>query len=88
MGTITMDLYKRNILITCSRSRSGSGAASQWLFNFLMAQATPYVLETAKWRTFILFGILNYGVVAFAVSFLKEVSMLQICTLIVECKRH
>jgi hypothetical protein len=51
-----------------------SGAASQWLFNFLMSQATPYALEQFGWRTFLLFGGLNYGVVAFAISFLKEVS--------------
>jgi hypothetical protein len=49
-----------------------SGAASQWLFNFIMSQATPYALETFSWKTFILFGILNYGVVVFAVVFLKE----------------
>ena len=49
------------------------GAASQWLFNFMMSQITPYAIAGIKWRTFLMFGIFNWAIVLYSWVFLKEV---------------
>lgn len=51
------------------------GAASQWLFNFMMSQITPYAITNIGWRTFLMFAIFNYAIVAYSWMFLREVSM-------------
>lgn len=51
------------------------GAASQWLFNFVMSQMTPHALDNIGWRTFLMFAIFNYAVVAYSWLFLREVSI-------------
>jgi sugar porter (SP) family MFS transporter len=49
------------------------GAASQWLFNFVMSQITPHALENIGWRTFLMFAIFNYAIIGYSYIFLREV---------------
>ena len=48
------------------------GAASQWIFNFMMSQATPHMLANLGWKTFLLFAIMNFAIVPYSLAFLKE----------------
>jgi sugar porter (SP) family MFS transporter len=50
------------------------GAASQWLFNFVMSQITPHALTNIGWRTFLMFAIFNYAIIVYSWIFLREVS--------------
>ncbi|KAH8704976.1 general substrate transporter [Talaromyces proteolyticus] len=50
------------------------GAASQWLFNFVMSQITPHALDNIHWRTFLMFAIFNYAIVGYSWLFLRETS--------------
>ena len=62
--------------IFSSRTRDigvASGAASQWLFNFVMSQITPYAISNIGWRTFLMFAIFNYAIVFYSWLFLREV---------------
>lgn len=50
------------------------GAASQWLFNFMMSQITPHAIANiGAWHTFLMFCIFNYAIVIYSYFFLKEV---------------
>ncbi|RMD44031.1 hypothetical protein DV735_g1077, partial [Chaetothyriales sp. CBS 134920] len=49
-----------------------TGAASQWLFNFMMSQITPYAIDTIGWRTFLMFSIFNYAIIFYSWYFLRE----------------
>jgi sugar porter (SP) family MFS transporter len=49
------------------------GAASQWLFNFVMSQMTPHAIANIGWRTFLIFAIFNYAIIIYSWMFLKEV---------------
>ncbi|RDW81214.1 putative MFS sugar transporter [Aspergillus mulundensis] len=48
------------------------GAASQWLFNFMMSQVTPHAIDNIGWRMFLMFAIFNYAIVLYSWVFLKE----------------
>lgn len=48
------------------------GAASQWLFNFMMSQITPHAIANIGWRTFLMFAIFNYAIIGYSWIFLKE----------------
>ncbi|KAJ5721554.1 MFS sugar transporter [Penicillium malachiteum] len=48
------------------------GAASQWLFNFMMSQVTPHAVTNIKWRMFLMFAIFNYAIVGYAWLVIKE----------------
>ncbi|KAL2858025.1 general substrate transporter [Aspergillus pseudoustus] len=48
------------------------GAASQWLFNFMMSQITPHAIDNIGWRMFLMFAIFNYATVVYSFVFLKE----------------
>ncbi|KAL4817458.1 general substrate transporter [Aspergillus spinulosporus] len=48
------------------------GAASQWLFNFMMSQVTPHAINNIGWRMFLMFAIFNYAIVVYSWVFLKE----------------
>lgn len=50
------------------------GAASQWLFNFMMSQVTPHAIDNIGWRMFLMFAIFNYAIIVYSWMFLKEVS--------------
>ncbi|KAI2889063.1 hypothetical protein CBS76997_3339 [Aspergillus niger] len=50
------------------------GAASQWLFNFMMSQVTPHAIDNIGWRMFLMFAIFNYAIVVYSYVFLKETS--------------
>lgn len=50
------------------------GAASQWLFNFMMSQVTPHAIDNIGWRMFLMFAIFNYAIIVYSWFFLKEVS--------------
>ncbi|KAL1979694.1 hypothetical protein VTN96DRAFT_5277 [Rasamsonia emersonii] len=50
------------------------GAASQWLFNFVMSQMTPHAIANIGWRTFLMFAIFNYAIIAYSWFFLRETS--------------
>ncbi|KIW41398.1 uncharacterized protein PV06_06960 [Exophiala oligosperma] len=49
-----------------------TGAASQWLFNFVMSQITPHAIDNIGWRTFLMFAIFNYAIIVYSWFFLKE----------------
>lgn len=49
------------------------GAASQWLFNFVMSQMTPHAIANIGWRTFLMFAIFNYAIIVYSWLFLREV---------------
>jgi hypothetical protein len=49
------------------------GAAAQWLFNFMLSQITPHAVNNLGWRTFLMFCIFNYALVAYAFFVLREV---------------
>ncbi|KAE8149519.1 general substrate transporter [Aspergillus avenaceus] len=51
-----------------------AGAASQWLFNFMMSQVTPHAITNIKWRMFLMFAIFNYAIIVYSWFFLKETS--------------
>ena len=62
--------------IFSSRTREvgvATGAASQWIFNFMMSQVTPHAIKSIGWRMFLMFAIFNYAVVVYSWFFLKEV---------------
>ncbi|KAL2821504.1 general substrate transporter [Aspergillus granulosus] len=46
--------------------------ASQWFSNFVWSFATPYILEGMGWATFLLFGVLDLGIVGFVIACLPE----------------
>ncbi|KAJ5856432.1 MFS sugar transporter [Penicillium soppii] len=48
------------------------GAASQWLFNFMMSQVTPHAITNIGWRMFLMFAIFNYAIIVYAWLVLKE----------------
>lgn len=52
------------------------GAASQWLFNFVMSQITPHAIANIGWRTFLMFAIFNYAIIVYSWLFLREVRFL------------
>ncbi len=49
-----------------------TGAASQWLFNFMMSQITPYAIENIGWRTFLMFAIFNYAIIFYSFFVIRE----------------
>ena len=50
-----------------------SGAASQWIFNFMMSQVTPHAIANiGAWKTFLMFCILNYAIVVYSWWILRE----------------
>jgi sugar porter (SP) family MFS transporter len=52
------------------------GAASQWLFNFMMSQITPHAIANIGWRMFLMFAIFNYAIIVYAWLVLKEVRLI------------
>ncbi|OCK99696.1 quinate permease [Cenococcum geophilum 1.58] len=50
----------------------GMGAATQWLFNFVITKITPEAVNHIKWRTFLMFAIFCLGMCVFAFFFIKE----------------
>jgi sugar porter (SP) family MFS transporter len=68
-------LYLGEIFSSRSREIGVSvGAASQWLFNFVMSQITPHAIDNIGWRTFLMFSIFNYAIIGYSWLVLKEVS--------------
>ncbi|KIW99125.1 uncharacterized protein Z519_00788 [Cladophialophora bantiana CBS 173.52] len=49
-----------------------TGAASQWLFNFVMSQITPHAISNIGWRTFLMFAVFNYAIIFYSYFLLKE----------------
>lgn len=50
----------------------GMGAATQWLFNFVITEVTPRAVHSIGWRTFLMFGIFCTAMGVFVTFFLKE----------------
>ncbi|KAL2862502.1 sugar porter family MFS transporter [Aspergillus lucknowensis] len=50
----------------------GLGAATQWLFNFVITEVTPHAVHSIGWRTFLMFGIFCTAMGLFVTFFLKE----------------
>ncbi|KAK4539814.1 hypothetical protein LTR36_010348 [Oleoguttula mirabilis] len=48
------------------------GVASQWLFNFVFSLTTPYMIKNIKWGTFLLWGVFDVCIAAFAWFVLTE----------------
>ncbi|KAK1074364.1 hypothetical protein LTR33_009788, partial [Friedmanniomyces endolithicus] len=48
------------------------GVASQWLFNFVFSLTTPYMITNMGWGTFLLWGIFDICIAAFAWFVLTE----------------
>lgn len=64
-----------SIQIFPTRLRSygvGMGAATQWLFNFVITEITPRAVNSIGWRTFLMFGIFCTAMGLFVTFFLKE----------------
>ena len=49
-----------------------TGAASQWLFNFMMSQITPHAIDNIGWKTFLMFAIFNYAIIVYSYFILRE----------------
>ncbi|KAJ5975457.1 hypothetical protein N7481_009164 [Penicillium waksmanii] len=66
-------VYLGEIFPTRLRSYGvGLGAATQWLFNFVITEITPRAINSIGWRTFIMFGCFCTGMGVFVTFFLKE----------------
>ncbi|KAJ5325688.1 uncharacterized protein N7506_008790 [Penicillium brevicompactum] len=50
----------------------GFGAATQWLFNFVITEITPRAINEIGWRTFLMFGIFCFAMGVFVLVFFKE----------------
>ncbi|CAG7919587.1 unnamed protein product [Penicillium olsonii] len=50
----------------------GFGAATQWLFNFVITEVTPRAINQIGWRTFLMFGIFCFAMGVFVLFFFKE----------------
>ncbi|CAI7619279.1 unnamed protein product [Penicillium bialowiezense] len=50
----------------------GFGAATQWLFNFVITEVTPRAINEIGWRTFLMFGIFCVAMGIFVFIFFKE----------------
>ncbi|KAJ5558209.1 hypothetical protein N7461_002181 [Penicillium sp. DV-2018c] len=50
----------------------GLGAATQWLFNFVITEITPRAINKIGWKTFLMFGIFCFAMGVFVVIFFKE----------------
>lgn len=50
----------------------GFGAATQWLFNFVITEVTPRAINEIGWRTFLMFGIFCVAMGIFVFVFFKE----------------
>ncbi|KAH8705394.1 putative MFS quinate transporter [Talaromyces proteolyticus] len=48
------------------------GVSAQWFFNLVWSSATPFLLKSLGWATFLLFGVLDVCVMLFVVGCLKE----------------
>lgn len=58
-----------------TRIREGGvavGTATQWLFNFTFSQITPHAVTNLGWKTFLMFCIFNWALVAYTWFFIKE----------------
>ncbi|KAJ5392052.1 hypothetical protein N7509_007542 [Penicillium cosmopolitanum] len=66
-------VYLGEIFPTRLRSYGvGLGAATQWLFNFVITEITPRAINSIGWKTFIMFGCFCTGMGIFVTFFLKE----------------
>ncbi|CAI7585478.1 unnamed protein product [Penicillium viridicatum] len=50
----------------------GFGAATQWLFNFVITEITPRAINKIGWKTFLMFGIFCFAMGTFVIVFFKE----------------
>ncbi|KAJ5121275.1 uncharacterized protein N7515_009236 [Penicillium bovifimosum] len=50
----------------------GFGAATQWLFNFVITEITPRAINQIGWKTFLMFGIFCFAMGTFVIVFFKE----------------
>lgn len=50
----------------------GMGAATQWLFNFVITKVTPEAINHIGWKTFLMFGIFCVCMGIFSFFFIKE----------------
>ena len=48
------------------------GAATQWLFNFVITEITPNAVNHIGWRTFLMFGFFCLGMGVFVFFFIRE----------------
>ncbi len=48
------------------------GAATQWLFNFVITEVTPNAVSHIGWRTFLMFGIFCLSMGVWVFFFIKE----------------
>ncbi|KAL1859266.1 hypothetical protein Plec18170_002382 [Paecilomyces lecythidis] len=66
-------VYLGEIFPTRLRSYGvGLGAATQWLFNFVITEITPHAVNSIGWRTFLMFGIFCLAMGIFVILFFKE----------------
>lgn len=66
-------VYLSEIFPTRLRSYGvGMGAATQWLFNFVITEITPNAVSHIGWKTFIMFGCFCFGMGVWVFFFVKE----------------
>ena len=54
---------------------SGLGAASQWLFNFVMVYVAKVGFATIGWKMYLIFAIFNFSFVPFVYFVVPEVGL-------------
>ncbi|THY25785.1 general substrate transporter [Aureobasidium pullulans] len=75
----TIWVYPSEILPLKLRHRGASISASlNWIFNFLIVYITPPALRTIRWRTYIIFAVLNATWVPIMYLFFPETKGLQL----------
>ncbi|KAI8654850.1 MFS domain-containing protein [Fusarium keratoplasticum] len=66
-------IYAGEIFPTHVRSYGVAfGAATQWLFNFMVTRVTPQIIHDIGWKTFLVFASLCFGMSVFTFFFMKE----------------
>lgn len=66
-------VYLSEVFPTRLRSYGvGMGAATQWLFNFVITEITPNAVNHIGWRTFLMFGFFCLGMGVFVFFFIRE----------------
>ena len=53
---------------------SGLGAASQWLFNFVMTMVVPVGIQNIGWKLFLILAVFNFSFIPFIYFVVPEVS--------------
>ncbi|CAH0033265.1 unnamed protein product [Clonostachys rhizophaga] len=66
-------LYAPEIMPLRHRAQSAAlGAASDWIFNYLVVQITPVAISNIRWKTYMIFFVLNFAFAILVFLFYPE----------------